>query len=388
MQQLEKKVYLTSEHVSPSHPDKVCDSIVENLLYAVQLNFPRARFACDGSIKNNIVSLVGEVSDRLESSKENRIILNTLDELGYGSGYCKEFDLKAFGKRYGWYINKTFTSQSENIARGVDSEGENFASAGDIGIMYGFSTNETKNFTFASHYVAKRILKDLYEKWKLGSCSLLRPDMKCLVTMSYVHGVPVSIEKVVVCVSHVKGSIDDVRDYVTMYVLSTLYSISCEYGWSFPDTISVNPTGDFYIYGPYADSGLVGRKIVCDQYGGAAPVGGGNLNGKDPTKVDRSGVYMARYIANQIVKEGLADKALVQLAYEIGKPNAVSINVSTDGTPFWKNKKLRKFVSTFDTSVQGIIEKFSLYDMSRDIHRECSMWGHIGSSLFPWECLD
>lgn len=385
MRQLEKKVYLTSEHVSPSHPDKVCDVLVENLLYAVQSNNIKARFACDGSVKNNIVSLVGEISDRLESSKENRIILNTLEELGYGTKYCEEFNLKAFGKRYGWYINKAFTTQSENIARGVDSEGENRASAGDIGIMYGYATNETKNHTFAPHYVAKRILKELYSRWKSGTCGELRPDMKCLVTMAYVHGVPVSIEKVVVCISHAKGAIDSVRSLVTNLTLSTLNLISYEYGWSYPDTISVNPTGDFYIYGPYADSGLVGRKIVCDQYGGAAPVGGGNLNGKDVTKVDRSGVYMARYIANRIVSEGLANKAMVQLAYEIGRPNAVSINVSTDGTPFWKNRKLRKFVSTFDTSVQGIIDTFHLYGMSKDVHKECAMWGHIGSELFPWE---
>lgn len=391
-------VLRSSEHVSPSHPDKVCDLVVERLLYETQCGNPGARFACDGAIKNNVLSLVGEVSHRIPKDKENSIILNTLEELGYGKAYCEEFDLTAYGKRFGWYINKTFTTQSADIAMGVDSCGENRASAGDIGIMFGYASKETPCYVFAPHYISKFLMRRLYDNWETDYSPELRPDMKALATVEYVNGVPRKLVKLVLCVSHAAGidPTDSVlaEAHISLALLEEGLNIDCS-----STNIVVNPTGQFSIYGPVADSGLVGRKIVCDQYGGAAPVGGGNLNGKDATKVDRSGVYMARYIAKNIVHEGLADQAIVQLAYEIGKPYAVSINVETDGTPFWKKKTLRNYVKTFDTSVQAIIDKFDLYHMSRTVHDECSKWGHIGSTtyinvggkeveVFPWERFD
>lgn len=387
----EQEVLRTSEHISPSHPDKVCDLIAERLLAFTQKGNPGARFACDGAIKNNVLSLVGEVSQRLDKEEENEIILQTLEELGYGTDYCKEFNLTAYGKRNGWYINKTFTGQSENIARGVDSLGKTKASAGDIGIMFGYAAQEAPDLTFAPHWTAKRLLRDLYSQWKKSrGVTALRPDMKALVTIRYVGGVPVEVTKVTLCVSHASDS--NVIPEVLRSAKITLSKIQNTTGWDTDSTIiQVNPTGAFSIYGPVADSGLVGRKIVCDQYGGAAPVGGGNLNGKDATKVDRSAVYMARYMAKRIVAEGLAREAVVQLAYEIGRPNAVSVNVETDGTPFWKKTTLRKFVGQFDTSVQAIIDRFDLYNMSHEVHDECAMWGHIGDTSFnnvgilPWE---
>lgn len=387
----EQEVLRTSEHISPSHPDRVCDVIVERLLAFTQKGNPGARFACDGAIKNNVLSLVGEVSQRLDKEEENEIILQTLEELGYGTDYCKEFNLTAYGKRNGWYINKTFTGQSENIARGVDSLGKTKASAGDIGIMFGYAAQEAPDLTFAPHWTAKRLLRDLYSQWKKNrGVTALRPDMKALVTIRYVGGVPVEVTKVTLCVSHASDS--NVIPEVLRSAKITLSKIQNTTGWDTDSTIiQVNPTGAFSIYGPVADSGLVGRKIVCDQYGGAAPVGGGNLNGKDATKVDRSAVYMARYMAKRIVAEGLAREAVVQLAYEIGRPNAVSVNVETDGTPFWKKTTLRKFVGQFDTSVQAIIDRFDLYNMSHEVHDECAMWGHIGDTslnnvgILPWE---
>lgn len=387
----EQEVLRTSEHISPSHPDKVCDLIAERLLAFTQKGNPGARFACDGAIKNNVLSLVGEVSQRLDKEEENEIILQTLEELGYGTDYCKEFNLTAYGKRNGWYINKTFTGQSENIARGVDSLGKTKASAGDIGIMFGYAAQEAPDLTFAPHWTAKRLLRDLYSQWKKSrGVTALRPDMKALVTIRYVGGVPVEVTKVTLCVSHASDS--NVIPEVLRSAKITLSKIQNTTGWDTDSTIiQVNPTGAFSIYGPVADSGLVGRKIVCDQYGGAAPVGGGNLNGKDATKVDRSAVYMARYMAKRIVAEGLAREAVVQLAYEIGRPNAVSVNVETDGTPFWKKTTLRKFVGQFDTSVQAIIDRFDLYNMSHEVHDECAMWGHIGDTsldnvgILPWE---
>lgn len=391
----EQEVLRTSEHISPSHPDKVCDLIAERLLAFTQKGNPGARFACDGAIKNNVLSLVGEVSRRLDKEEENEIILQTLEELGYGTDYCKEFNLTAYGKRNGWYINKTFTGQSENIARGVDSLGKTKASAGDIGIMFGYAAQEAPDLTFAPHWTAKRLLRDLYSQWKRNrGVTALRPDMKALVTIRYVGGVPVEVTKVTLCVSHASDS--NVIPEVLRSAKITLSKIQNTMGWDTDSTIiQVNPTGAFSIYGPVADSGLVGRKIVCDQYGGAAPVGGGNLNGKDATKVDRSAVYMARYMAKSIVAEGLAHEAVVQLAYEIGRPNAVSVNVETDGTPFWRKRTLRNFVAKFDTSVQAIIDRFDLYNMSHAVHDECAMWGHIGdtslhtrpdnSHMLPWE---
>lgn len=391
MRFIENEVLRTSEHISPSHPDRVCDVIVERLLAFTQKGNPGARFACDGAIKNNIISLVGEVSHRLNKEEENEIILQTLEELGYGSDYCKEFGLTAYGKHSGWYINKTFTGQSENIARGVDSLGKTKASAGDIGIMFGYAAQEAPDLTFAPHWTAKRLLRDLYSQWKKSrGVTALRPDMKALVTIRYVGGVPVEVVKVTLCVSHAANS--NVAPEVLRSAKISLSKIQSVTGWDTELTkIQVNPTGAFSIYGPVADSGLVGRKIVCDQYGGAAPVGGGNLNGKDATKVDRSAVYMARYMAKRIVAEGLAREAVVQLAYEIGRPNAVSVNVETDGTPFWKKTTLRKFVGQFDTSVQAIIDRFDLYNMSHEVHDECAMWGHIGDTsldnvgILPWE---
>lgn len=395
MRFIENEVLRTSEHISPSHPDRVCDVIVERLLAFTQKGNPGARFACDGAIKNNVLSLVGEVSQRLDKEEENEIILQTLKELGYGTDYCKEFNLTAYGKRNGWYINKTFTGQSENIARGVDSLGKTKASAGDIGIMFGYAAQEAPDLTFAPHWTAKRLLRDLYSQWKNSrGVTALRPDMKALVTIRYVGGVPVEVTKVTLCVSHAADS--NVIPEVIRSAKITLSKIQNTTGWDTDSTIiQVNPTGAFSIYGPVADSGLVGRKIVCDQYGGAAPVGGGNLNGKDATKVDRSAVYMARYMAKSIVAEGLAHEAVVQLAYEIGRPNAVSVNVETDGTPFWRKRTLRNFVAKFDTSVQAIIDRFDLYNMSHAVHDECAMWGHIGdtslhthpdnSYMLPWE---
>jgi S-adenosylmethionine synthetase len=397
MRFIENEVLRTSEHISPSHPDRVCDVIVERLLAFTQKGNPGARFACDGAIKNNVLSLVGEVSQRLDKEEENEIILQTLEELGYGTDYCKEFNLTAYGKRNGWYINKTFTGQSENIARGVDSLGKTKASAGDIGIMFGYAAQEAPDLTFAPHWTAKRLLRDLYSQWKKSrGVTALRPDMKALVTIRYVGGVPVEVTKVTLCVSHASDS--NVIPEVLRSAKITLSKIQNTTGWDTDSTIiQVNPTGAFSIYGPVADSGLVGRKIVCDQYGGAAPVGGGNLNGKDATKVDRSAVYMARYMAKSIVAEGLAHEAVVQLAYEIGRPNAVSVNVETDGTPFWRKRTLRNFVAKFDTSVQAIIDRFDLYNMSHAVHDECAMWGHIGdtslhthpdnSYMLPWECI-
>lgn len=391
MRSISKNELRSSEHVSPSHPDKVCDLIAERLLYATKQQNPDAFFACDGSIKNNVLSLVGEVSDRLDKKEENRIIYDTLEELGYGVDYCEAFDLKAYGSRFGWYINKTFTEQSHDINMGVTSPVEGLA-AGDIGIMFGYAVDEAPDLTYLPHWVARVILRDLYKVWKDHRCTVkLRPDMKCLVTMGYCCGKPVSIKKVVVCVSHA-GTTSQIAPVVLNLVKSKLDYIV--HLLNLDDTvipeISINPTGEFSIYGPVGDSGEVGRKIVCDQYGGAAPVGGGNLNGKDASKVDRSGVYMARYMAKKIVWEGLAREAVVQLAYEIGKPKAVSVNVRTDGTPFWKNRTLRNFVKKFDTSVPAIIERFGLNNLPEHVHDEIAAWGHIGEraeAILPWEVV-
>lgn len=391
MRSISKNELRSSEHVSPSHPDKVCDLIAERLLYATKQQNPDAFFACDGSIKNNVLTLVGEVSDRLDKKEENRIIYDTLEELGYGVDYCEAFDLKAYGSRFGWYINKTFTEQSQDINMGVVSPKEGLA-AGDIGIMFGYAVDEAPDLTYLPHWIARVILRDLYGVWKDHRYIVkLRPDMKCLVTMGYLYGKPVSIKKVVVCVSHA-GTTSQIAPAVLSLVKSKLDYIA--HLLNLDDTvipeISINPTGEFSIFGPVGDSGCTGRKVVCDQYGGAAPVGGGNLNGKDASKVDRTGVYMARYMAKRIVHEGLAREAIVQLAYEIGKPKAVSINVRTDGTPFWKNRTLRNFVKQFDTSVPAIIERFGLNNLPEHVHDEIAAWGHIGERaevVLPWEVV-
>lgn len=384
MKNLNKVSYLTSEAVSASHPDKVMDAIVERLLYFNQtMESPLARFAMDGMIKCNQVHLAGEVTN-WNPEKESCFrssVLKTLDDLGYGQKY-----LSTFMPGREWDIQFCVTPQSSDIAQGVDRRG-----AGDNGIMYGYASDETSDCTFApfhiSRYIAHRLWSISLDKEK----TVLRPDIKVLTTMRYVGTLPVAVEKVVACISHEEGADYDDLGNLVRQILKEVCEVQ-----QFDDTdaqIVINPTGAFSLYGPVADSGLVGRKIVCDQYGGATgcPVGGGNLNGKDFTKVDRSGVYMARHIAKSIVHYGLARKAVVQLSYAIGVPEAVSVNVEVEGAALFKKFSIRNLVDSFDTSVGDIIEKFDLYNMSLRKHDQCGQWGHIGvpvgSPRLPWEII-
>lgn len=388
---INKSVFRTSEHVSPSHPDKVMDVLAESLyIRTLELNpleRPFVRFACDGSIKNNTVDLVGEMSHLLPRSEVKSVVTNTLEELGYGDRYLEDFDLTARGER-GWNIHQIFTKQSPCIAAGVDGNSERTFGAGDIGIMNGYAVADTPDRTFAPHWMARKILRKFYRMWTLGECSgQLRPDMKCLVTMRYEKNRPVEVTSVVLCISH---SVDFVPEPSLIRALRSEVEYLSNYTHTKYTSCSyyINPTGSFVNYGPLADSGQVGRKIVCDQFGGAAPVGGGNLNAKDFTKVDRSAVYLARAMANQIVRDGLAHEAVVQLAYCIGKPRAFSVNVMTDATSRRKCKMIDSAVSSVDTSVEAICDKFDLFHLAKEVQFECAAWGHIGVSgvhRYPWE---
>lgn len=381
MKNLNRISYATSEAVSPGHPDKLMDTIVERLYYYVRnLQGDNARFAMDGLIKNNHVWLAGEVSgwnDDVEV-QARKIVETALASQGYGQEYLNHFLPGSV-----WDITFCVTTQSVDIAKGVNLDG-----AGDIGIMYGYASDETPDCTFTPHYIARRLV--LYF-WKMSRKGIgLYPDIKALVTVKYYRGVPVGVSNVTVCVSHTPGyDFSTIRTLVSIQLGHICGELRIDHEEA---DIQVNPTGAFTIYGPVADSGAVGRKIVCDQYGGAlgCPVGGGNLNGKDFTKVDRSGVYLARNMAKSIVMYGLASRAVVQVAYAIGCPDAVSVNVETEGSSIFTKASIRNLIASYDTSVRGIITQFDLHRMFISHHNACGAWGHIGELggiLFPWEVV-
>lgn len=383
--------FRTSEHVSPGHPDKICDQISElSLFQTKQWKGNETHYACDSLIKNDKVVMSGEGPDL--SSREilamDDFIKGYLRDNGYGREYLEEFNMKD------WTVLREFTVQSPDINRGVSQKR---IGAGDIGIMYGGATNESPDCTFLPHYIARQILMRVYDKWRTGAEIFLRPDMKCLVTVEYDNDKPVAVKEITLCISHDSKMSDlEVKEkaHVFMYtsilpeIASELINIDFE-----KVELRVNPTGRFAIYGPVADSGLTGRKIVCDQYGGGFAVGGGNLNGKDATKVDRSGVYAARYLAKNIVVKGWAKKCEVQIAYSIGVPDPVSIYVNCFGTEkLSKKATIRNFVSSIDNSVDAIINRFGLNNMHYEIHKRVSSWGHIGNIgpkiILPWERVD
>jgi S-adenosylmethionine synthetase len=379
---LSKKSYLfTSESVSEGHPDKVCDRISDTIVDAFLAADPESRVAVETLCTTNRVVLAGEV--RGPKSVTPEVMIEAARQAIKDIGYEQD----------GFHWKKAIVdcyvhSQSADIAQGVDAAGNKDEGAGDQGIMFGHAVNETEHLMPAPIYYAHRILKLLSEARRSGKENGLGPDAKSQVTLLYENGKPVKATSVVVSTQHAEGLDQSaVREIVRPYVLKVLPQ-----GWMCPENeFYVNPTGRFVIGGPDGDAGLTGRKIIVDTYGGAAPHGGGAVSGKDPTKVDRSAAYAARYLAKTVVGAKLADKCTIQLSYAIGISKPLSVYVNTYGTGKVDEEKLIKTLTDLmDLSPRGIRKHLKL---NRPIYARTAAYGHFGREPeadggFSWEKLD
>ena len=371
----------TSESVSEGHPDKVCDRISDTVVDLFLAAEPEARVACETLATTNRVILAGETRGPASVTHElmEEHIRAAVREIGYEQD---GFHWENFG------LDILLHEQSGDIAVGVDAAGNKDEGAGDQGIMFGFACRETDALMPAPIYLAHRILKDMADARRSGAVAQLGPDSKSQVTLRYEDGKPVAADSVVVSTQHADGlSQEDVKEIVRPFVVAALPD-----GWMCPEEkFYVNPTGRFVIGGPDGDAGLTGRKIIVDTYGGAAPHGGGAFSGKDPTKVDRSAAYAARYVAKNVVAAGLADKCTIQLSYAIGVPHPLSVYVDTYGTGQVDETALGlKINEMVDLSPRGIRQRLGL---NAPIYARTSAYGHFGRAPdadggFGWEKLD
>jgi S-adenosylmethionine synthetase len=373
----------TSESVSEGHPDKVCDQISDAMIDMILAREPEARVAVETAATTNKVVLMGEVKISPENAVAEEEMIETARETIRNIGYMqKGFHFKTCS------IDCYVHEQSSDIAQGVDAADNKDEGAGDQGIMFGFATNETPELMPAPILYAHRILRLLAEARHTGEAAELGPDAKSQVTVEYRGGRPVRAHTIVVSTQHAEGlGSDDVRQIVKPYVLRALPD-----GWVDDATLwHVNPTGRFVIGGPDGDAGLTGRKIIVDTYGGAAPHGGGAFSGKDPTKVDRSAAYAARYVAKNVVAAGLADKCCIQLAYAIGVSEPLSIHVDAYGTEKRDLCRIERAIrETMSLTPRGIRTHLGL---NRPIYRRTAAYGHFGREPdgdggFSWEKTD
>ena len=363
----------TSESVTEGHPDKICDQISDAILDDVLRQDPTGRVACETLVATGLVVLAGEITTT-GYVNFSEVARKTIREIGYtepGLG----FDAESCG------VVSAVGSQSPDIAQGVDTGG-----AGDQGLMFGFACRETPQLMPLPIMLAHALTRQLSELRRAGDLPWLRPDGKSQVTVEYVDGKPARVEAVVVSTQHApEVSHEEIRREVIAKVIHPI--VPAAY-LDERTAYHVNPTGKFVIGGPHGDSGLTGRKIIVDTYGGYGRHGGGAFSGKDPTKVDRSACYMARYIAKNLVAAGLADKVEVQLAYAIGVAEPVSVRVDTFGTAVISEEKIERLVrQEFKLTPREIIQTL---DLRRPIYQRTAAFGHFGREEpgFTWERID
>ena len=378
-----KNYLFTSESVSEGHPDKVSDRISDMVVDSFISGDPYSRVACETLTTTNKVVLAGEVRGP-EIKKDQLIekVRNCIKDIGY--------DQEGFTWKEATKIESHLHSQSADIAMGVDSSGNKDEGAGDQGIMFGYACNETDVLMPAPIHYSHKILRLMAEDRKSGKLKNIEPDSKSQVTFEYVDGKPSKVKSVVISSQHSPDvNQSQVRDLLRPYMLKSIPENFLD-GFN-EDEFYVNPTGNFVIGGPDGDCGLTGRKIIVDTYGGVAPHGGGAFSGKDPTKVDRSAAYAARYIAKNIVAAGVAKKCLIQLSYAIGVSEPLSVFVDTFGTSKIPETKIEAEIpKLFDLSPNGIITHLGLL---RPIYQSTSAYGHFGrkpgsDGTFSWEKVD
>ena len=378
-----KNFLFTSESVSEGHPDKVSDRISDMVVDSYITQDPFSRVACETLTTTNKVIIAGEI--RGPSIKKENLIKKVRDcikDIGY--------DQNGFTWREATEVECYLHSQSTDIAMGVDSSGNKEEGAGDQGIMFGYASNETEVLMPAPIYYSHKILRLMAEDRKAGKLKGIEPDSKSQVTFEYIDGAPKNVKSIVLSSQHSPDiNQEQVKNLLRPYVLKSIPKYFLE---KFDEKeFYVNPTGNFVIGGPDGDCGLTGRKIIVDTYGGAAPHGGGAFSGKDPTKVDRSAAYAARYIAKNIVASKISDKCLIQLAYAIGISKPLSIFINLFDNDLEKNKFIsEKIKNNFDLSPRGIREMLSL---NKPIYEKTAAYGHFGRTpekdgAFSWENTD
>ena len=380
---MKKNFLFTSESVSEGHPDKVCDRISDMVVDSFLASEPQARVACETLTTTNKVVLAGEV--RGPELKEDELISKVRDcikDIGY--------DQDGFSWRDQTKIETHLHSQSADIAMGVDSAGNKDEGAGDQGIMFGYACNETDVLMPAPIHYSHKILRLMAEDRKSGKLNGIEPDSKSQITIEYKDGMPSAVTSVVISTQHSKDvSLAQVKELCMPYIERSIPKNLL--GSLDEKEIYINPTGNFVIGGPDGDSGLTGRKIIVDTYGGAAPHGGGAFSGKDPTKVDRSAAYASRYLAKNVVASKIADKCLIQLAYAIGVSKPLSIYVDLFDNDEEKNMHVENLIKeNFDLSPRGIREMLGL---NKPIYEKTAAYGHFGripeeDGSFSWEKTD
>ncbi len=368
----------TSESVSEGHPDKVSDQISDAVLDAILAVDPRGRVACETLIKTGVVIVAGEVTTTAWVDIEE-LVRKTVLDIGYNTS-----DMGFDGASCG--VINIIGKQSPDIAQGVDRSDERAQGAGDQGLMFGYATNETDVLMPAPITLAHRLVKRQAEVRKSGKLPWLRPDAKSQVTLRYEEDKPVGLEAVVLSTQHAPDvSTEDLREAVMEEILKPVLPSE----WVDQNTqFHINPTGRFVIGGPVGDCGLTGRKIIVDTYGGFARHGGGAFSGKDPSKVDRSAAYAARYVAKNIVAAGLAARCEVQVSYAIGVAEPTSIMIETFGTSRLSREQLTRLVRKhFDLTPYGLRQ---MLDLARPIYRKTAAYGHFGRTEpeFSWERTD
>ncbi|HVT81100.1 MAG TPA: methionine adenosyltransferase [Phycisphaerae bacterium] len=384
----------TSESVSMGHPDKVADQISDSILDSLLAVDPYARVACETLVTTGLVVLAGEITvhnqkaiDALNNAEETA--RKTIKDIGYDDP-TTGFDYRSCA------VLRALHSQSADISRGVTATKDKDQGAGDQGIMFGYACNETKSYMPLPIYLSHRLMEKQAELRQNGKLRWLRPDAKSQVTIEYENNEPSRVHTVVVSTQHTEEAVDKKTDsfsesckkQIIDQIIKPVIMAERPDLWNKDIVFHINPTGKFLIGGPHGDSGLTGRKIIVDTYGGMGAHGGGAFSGKDPSKVDRSACYMARYVAKNIVAAGLAERVEVQLGYAIGVAEPVSVLVDTQGTSLISEDLLSDVVrKIFDLRPRGIVAELKLL---RPIYRETARHGHFGRELpaFTWERTD